>query len=162
MSCGHIGDRITGGFVSLRQLWCAPTFPGNGRVPEHRESPHDVNLKKNNVRIMKHSGHGRIMQTQTRTKLLLFCLATCMLFSVIAVAYDYHDPSRSKTCPLCFMRGSLSTSLVQVCFLLQHDDHPSPHYVEEWIGPCWRLVGLSFVSFRGPPEEPSQIVSSAS
>jgi len=93
-----------------------------------------------------------IMPGKRRTALLLF-FVVYLLFSVLAVAYDYHNPSETKFCPLCFMRGSLSSTMVEACFVPPIDDQPIWHGLRECKEPFGSLDCTIFVWYRGPPEE---------
>ncbi len=90
------------------------------------------------------------MTRTVRTRCLLF-FALYLLLSMIAVAYDYHDPSQNNTCPLCFMRSSLSSAAGQASFVPQIDGHPLCLILVERTKPFWSTVFTSGVPYRGPP-----------
>jgi hypothetical protein len=63
------------------------------------------------------------MVKHTRKRYLLF-LAAYLSLSMIAVAYDSHHPSQSKTCPICFVRSALSSAVAQTGFIPHIDASP--------------------------------------
>jgi hypothetical protein len=87
----------------------------------------------------------------TRNRNLLLLLAALLLLSTIAVACDLDDSSKSKTCPVCFTRGSLSSAVAAAVFVVEaarevfflgagHND-PSAR----------KKAYPSGASYRGPP-----------
>jgi hypothetical protein len=87
---------------------------------------------------------------RVRASCLLF-FALYLPFSIVVVSYDYHDPSHSKTCPLCLMRSSLSSSVTQASFVPQIDDHPFSLVPPERREPFLSAVFTPGVPYRGPP-----------
>ena len=63
------------------------------------------------------------MTKTVRTRRLLF-FAVYLSLSIFAVAYDYHDPSQSNTCPICLMHSSLSSGVGQASFVPQIEGCP--------------------------------------
>lgn len=96
-----------------------------------------------------HQDDPKMTKTVRTRRLLLF--AVYLLFSMIAVAFDYHDPSQSNTCPICFMLSSLSSGVGQASFVPQIDSHPLSLILVERTEPLWSVVFTSDVPYRGPP-----------
>ena len=90
------------------------------------------------------------MTNTLRTRCLLF-FAVYLLLSIIAVAYDYHDSSQSKTCPICFMGSSLSSAVGPASFVPPIPDHPLSLILVERTEPLWSAIFTSDVPYRGPP-----------
>jgi hypothetical protein len=96
------------------------------------------------------SGRCAIMMKTVRMKCLVF-FAAYVLFSAVAVAYDHHDQVQSTTCPICFMRSSLSSAVTQTGFAPHIDNHPLRITSVERIGVFWNKVCTFAVCYRGPP-----------
>ena len=90
------------------------------------------------------------MTNTVRTRCLLF-FAVYLFLSVVAVAYDYHDSSQSKTCPICFMGSSLSSAVGPASFVPPIPDRPLSLILVERTEPLRSAVLTSGVSYRGPP-----------
>lgn len=90
------------------------------------------------------------MTKTVRAACLLF-FALYLLFSIIAVAYDYHDPSHSKARSYRFMRRSLWSVVGPASFVPQVDDHPLCLVLVETREPLRSAVFTPGVPYRGPP-----------
>ena len=112
----------------------SPTCPRYGRFDAATVADRDGLRTARNARI---------------TPLLFFSLY--LFFSIVAVAYDYHDPSYSKICPLCFMRSSLSSAVGQAIFVPQVDDQPQCLILAERSEPRPGAAFTPGVPYRGPP-----------
>jgi hypothetical protein len=88
-------------------------------------------------------------------KLYLLFFTAYLLFSIVVVVYDYHDPAQSASCSLCSMRTSLSSTIGQAALVPPVDDHPSWARPLEGAVPLRKTTRTSNLSYRGPPDPTS-------
>lgn len=90
-------------------------------------------------------------------KKCLLIFAIYLLFSMGAVAYDYHDTdtSTSPVCPICFVYSSLSSAVGQATFIPPADANSLCLDLVEGAEPSWRATWSSCTCYRGPPRQDS-------
>lgn len=87
-------------------------------------------------------------------KPLLLFFAVYVLFSVAAVAFDPDRATPSRTCAICFMNNSLSSSLAQVQVLPLMDLIKRYEVLAEEIHCFNGSIVFTGLLYRGPPLPP--------
>ena len=88
-----------------------------------------------------------------RKPLLLF-FAAYVLFSMVAVAFDPDRATPSRTCAICFMHNSLSSSLNHVQVLPTMDLTKRYEVLAEEVRSYSASVVFTGLFYRGPPLPP--------